>query len=72
MFYEELPNLDARGPVYDGENAIVEDNFKEVARFRICPREQKYGIQIPPMTWHSIEVYEPSTIMEAKDGAYSV
>ena len=27
-------------------------------------------IQIPPMTWHSIEVYEPSTIFEAKDGAY--
>lgn len=72
VFYEELPNLDAGGPVYDGENAIVEANFKEVARFRICPREQKYGIQIPPMTWHSIEVYEPSTIMEAKDGAYSV
>lgn len=72
VFYEELPNLDAGGPVYDGENAIVEANFKEVARFRICPREQKYGIQIPPMTWHSIEVYEPSTIMEAKDGTYSV
>ena len=70
IFYEELPNMDAGGPVHDGEKAIVESNFKEVARFRICPREQKYGIQIPPMTWHSIEVHEPSTIFEAKDGAY--
>ena len=70
IFYEELPNMDAGGPVHDGEKAIAESNFKEVARFRICPREQKYGIQIPPMTWHSIEVHEPSTIFEAKDGAY--
>ena len=42
----------------------------EVARFRICPREKLYGIQIPKGAWHSIEVFEPSTIFEAKDGAY--
>ena len=70
VFYEELPNMDAGGPIHDGEKAADESNFKEVARFRICPREQKYGIQIPPMTWHSVEVIEPSTIFEAKDGAY--
>ena len=70
VFYEELPNVDAGGPVYDSETAIVESNFKEVSRFRICPRELKYGIQVPPMVWHSIEVHEPSTIFEAKDGAY--
>ncbi len=70
VFYEELPNVDAGGPIHDGETAADESNFKEVARFRICPREKKYGIQIPPMTWHSVEVYKPSTIFEAKDGAY--
>ena len=70
VFYEELPNVDAGGPVHDGNMAVVENCFKEVARFRICPREQKYGLQIPPMAWHSIEVHEPSTIFEAKDGAY--
>lgn len=70
VFYEELPNLDAGGPVHDGEVAADERQFVEVARFRICPREQKYGIQIPLGVWHSIEVYEPSTIFEAKDGAY--
>ena len=56
--------------VHDGEVAADEKGFAEVARFRICPREQKYGIQIPLGVWHSIEVYEPSTIFEAKDGAY--
>ena len=70
VFYEELPNMDAGGPVHDGEVAADEHQFVEVARFRICPREQKYGIQIPLGAWHSIEVYEPSTIFEAKDGAF--
>ena len=70
VFYEELPNMDAGGPIHDGETAADETCFKEVARFRVCPREQKYGIQIPKGAWHSIEVHEPSTIFEAKDGAY--
>lgn len=70
VFYEELPNMDAGGPIHNGEVAADESCFTEVARFRICPREKKYGIQIPQGIWHSIEVYEPSTIFEAKDGAY--
>ena len=70
VFYEELPNLDAGGPVHNGEVAADETCFKETARFRVCPREKVYGIQVPKMMWHSIEVYEPSTIFEAKDGAY--
>ena len=70
VFYEELPNLDAGGPVHNGEVAADESCFKEVARFRVCPREKVYGIQVPKGTWHSIEVHEPSTIFEAKDGKY--
>lgn len=70
VFYEELPSMDTGGPIHDGETALDDKAFAEVARFRICPREKLYGIQIPPMAWHSIEVYEPSTILEAKDGAY--
>ena len=70
IFYEELPNIDAGGPVHDGETAMDETQFAEVARFRVCPRERQYGIQIPKGAWHSIVVHEPSTIFEAKDGAY--
>ena len=72
VFYEELPNVDTGGPVHDGETAADEKAFTEVARFRICPREKRYGIQIPKGVWHSVVVYEPSTIFEAKDGAYRV
>ena len=70
VFYEELPSVDTGGPIHDGETALDEKAFVEVARFRICPREKLYGIQVPPMTWHSVIVHEPSTILEAKDGAY--
>ncbi len=70
IFYEELPGVVSGGPVHDGERALDETAFAEVARFRICPREGKYGIQIPQGSWHTIEVYEPSTILEAKDGKY--
>ena len=45
-------------------------SFREVARVELCPCEGKYGMQIPKGIWHTIEVLEPSTIFEAKDGAY--
>ena len=70
VFYEELPNMDAGGPIHDGEMAADETNFRETARFRVCPREGTYGIQVPQGAWHSVIVHEPSTILEAKDGAY--
>ena len=71
VFYEEMANMDAGGPVHDGEVAADESFFAEVARFRVCPREGQYGIQVPLGAWHSVEVLESSTILEAKDGAYS-
>ena len=70
VFYEELPNMDAGGPIHNGESAQDETNFTETARFRVCPREGSFGIQVPQAAWHSVIVHEPSTILEAKDGAY--
>ena len=70
VFYEELPNMDSGGPVHDGEIAADESCFNEIARFRVCPRNGQYGIQVPLGVWHSVIVHEPSTIFEAKDGKY--
>ena len=69
VFYEEIDDgrcmrADVRSLKEDGRV------FKETARFRVCPREGVHGIQVPLGAWHSIEVYEPSSIFEAKDGAY--
>ena len=70
VFYEELPNVEAGGPVHDGEAAADESQFAETARFRVCPREGVHGLQVPKGAWHSVIAHEPSTIFEAKDGAY--
>lgn len=70
IFYEELPTADTGAPVHDGETAVDETQFVEKVRMRVCPCEGTYGIQVPKMVWHSIEVHEPSTIFESKDGAY--
>ena len=70
VFFEKLPTVSCAGPVNDGEHALDESQYVEVARFRLCPREGLYGIQIPMGAWHTVEVLEPSTIMEAKDTAY--
>lgn len=52
------------------EVAAEEGKFTEVSRVPLCPREGRYGVQIPSGVWHSVEVKEVSTIFEAKDGAY--
>ena len=70
IIYEETALSDSDRIEAERERATDNDHFTEIARYRICPREQKHGIQVPPMTWHTVEVYEPSTILEAKDGAY--
>ena len=53
--------------IYEVQNAVA----VECNRLRLCPADGKYGAQLPVGTWHSVEVYEPSTIFEAKDGAFA-
>ena len=69
VIYEEMPKRDAGESVLDDETAS-ENRFKEIARYHVCPKEKRYGIQVPQGAWHSIQVYEPSTIAEMKDGPY--
>lgn len=70
IFYEELPNMDAGGPVHDGQTVVAASEFKEILRITISPSDGQYGIQVPKGAWHTIEVHEPSCILEAKDGPY--
>ena len=73
-FYDMGPNEDCGGPFMGDCGAVIADgmetNVFERYRVRLWPREGKYGVQIPLGAWHSVEVYEPSTIFEAKDGRY--
>lgn len=47
-----------------------ERQFRETARYTLCPGDGAYGLQIPIGTWHTVNVIEPSVIFEAKDGKY--
>jgi len=42
----------------------------QVERFLLDPTQGNYGVQIPKGKWHTIEVIEPSAILEVKDGPY--
>ena len=74
VFYDLRPNEDCGGPMMGDCGTVIAEgmahNVFERCRVRLCPREGKYGVQIPLGAWHSVEVYESSTIFEAKDGAY--
>ena len=74
VFYDLRPNEDAGGPLMGDSGAVIADgmdaNLFERTRVRLCPREGKYGVQIPIGAWHSVVVYDLSTIFEAKDGKY--
>lgn len=74
IFFDLRPNDDCSGPMMGTTGTAIvkgmETNVFE--RYRVClyPKEGMFGIQIPVGVWHSIEVYETSTIFEAIDGSY--
>ena len=43
---------------------------KETGRVHLNPSNGEYGVQIPANQYHSVEVYEPSVIVEFKAGKY--
>ncbi len=43
----------------------------QIERYLLDPTIGNYGVQIPVGQWHGIEVIEPSTIFEVKDGPYT-
>ena len=44
--------------------------FKESSRYMLDPSLGNFGCVVPAGAWHTVEVYEPSLIFEAKDGKY--
>lgn len=51
--------------------AFYDDKGAQVERFILDPEVGNYGVQIPAGQWHGIEVIEPTSIFEVKDGPYS-
>lgn len=50
---------------YFDENHVMTD------KMLLCPEEQKFGVEIAPGQWHSIEVINADTVIfEVKEGPY--
>lgn len=49
---------------------FYDDMGAQIERYLLDPSVGNYGVQIPKGRWHSVEVIEPSTIFEVKDGSY--
>lgn len=43
----------------------------QIERYLLNPATGNYGVQIPKGQWHTVEVIEPSAILEVKDGPYT-
>lgn len=52
------------------DEIFYDENGKETERIHLSPVLGNYGCQIPKGVWHTVEVFEPTLIIEAKDGRY--
>ena len=52
-----------RSTTYNDDGSVIESVV-------LSAEDGIYGVDIPKNVWHTLEVHEPSTIFEAKDGAY--
>lgn len=49
---------------------IYDDGGVELERFLMDTSVGDFGCVVPAGAWHSVEVLEPSVILEVKDGRY--
>lgn len=49
---------------------IYDNEGNEIERIHLDPSVGNFGCVVPASAWHTVEVYEPSVIYEAKDGKY--
>ena len=54
----------------NGEDPTRKVSYNEIERVLLCPTEGFIGCSIPKGAWHTVEVFEPSVIFDAKDRAY--
>ena len=52
------------------DEILYDDSGAETERIHLGPALGNYGCQVPAGVWHSVEVFEPTLIFEAKDGRF--
>ena len=56
--------------IQNGEETTSQVSYNETERISLAPVEGKCGCAIPKGAWHTVEVFEPTVIFEAKNKAY--
>lgn len=54
----------------DAQDVTTGKRLKESERYMLDPSVGNFGCVVPKGAWHTIEVLEPSVILEAKEGMY--
>ena len=68
VIYEEVVTYEKDAPetlpmAMDAQDVTRKVEYREVQRIHLSPAEAKYGCQIPKGTWHTVEVIEPSAVL---------
>ena len=56
----------------DAQYVVNGKRLKEYARYMLDPSIGNFGCVVPKGAWHTVEVLEPSVILETKEGKYGV
>ena len=54
----------------DAQDVMCRNVLVESERIHLCQENATFGCVVPAGTWHTVQVYDPSVIYEAKDGKY--
>lgn len=54
----------------DAQDIPSGKRMKELERYMLDPTVGNFGFVVPKGAWHTVEVLEPSVVLEAKEGKY--
>ena len=70
VIYEENSTVVDFPMGMDAQDVPLGKRLKESARYMLYPSIGNFGCIVPKGAWHTVEVLEPSVILETKEGKY--
>lgn len=70
VLYEEVDDTKSFPRGMDAQDISSGKRLREIERSILDPSAGNWGCVVPVGVWHTVEVLEPSVILEAKDGKY--
>lgn len=70
VLYEEDSTLIDFPMGMDAQYVVNSKRLKESVRYMLDPSIGNFGCVVPKGAWHTVEVLEPSVVLETKEGKY--